>query len=390
MRTTATEQRTAALRIVTDQLSEAVAARKCHGCGCLHKAVEALAGTGAGKQELAEALSEARSVFQSKQYDCLGCPVCYPAIAANAFSEAFPDQGSGLDLCPMEEPEERKGWPPLPGNYRVVRYHAPVAVCTLNSEGLDSRMGKIAPRGLAIAGALHTENLGIEHIIRNSLANPNIRFLLLCGEDTRQSVGHLPGQSLRSLFENGIDERGWIRGAKGRRPVLKNVTTGQVLAFLDQVEVLSLIEIQDEDTIVHTIHECVVRNPGPYPNTPKENQVEVIQAAAPRKLTLDSAGYFVVYLDRGKDRLAVEHYTNAGILDCVIEGKTPGELYCTIIERKFLTRLDHAAYLGRELTRAERALQTGEPYVQDRAPGELTDAPAVSSCGGSGSCGEIK
>ncbi len=370
MSTTSTEQRTAAIRIVTNQLSEAVAARKCHVCGCLHKTVDALAGTELGKHELAEALLGVRSAFQPKQYDCLGCPVCYPAIAANAFSEAFPDQGSGLDLCPMEEPEEQKGWPPLPGEYSVVLFHAPVALCTLNSEGLAVRLGKTAPDGLAISGTLHTENLGIERIIRNTLANPNIRFLLLCGEDTLQSVGHLPGQSLRSLFENGLDERCRIRGAMGRRPVLKNVTAEQVLAFRTQVELVPLIGIQDEDTIARTIHECVVRDPGPYPNTPKESQVEAIQAAEPKKLTLDPAGYFVVYVDRGKDRLAVEHYTNAGILDCIIEGKTPGELYSAIIERQFITRLDHAAYLGRELTRAERALQTGESYVQDRAPGE--------------------
>src|SRR3974390_687062 len=29
-----------------------------------------------------------------------------------------------------------KTWPPLPGSYRVLRYHAPVAVCTLNSDEL--------------------------------------------------------------------------------------------------------------------------------------------------------------------------------------------------------------------------------------------------------------
>jgi dihydropteroate synthase len=30
-----------------------------------------------------------------------------------------------------------------------------------------------------------------------------------------------------------------------------------------------------------------------------------------------------------------------------------------------LSRLDHALYLGRELQKAERCLDTGEPYVQD-------------------------
>ncbi len=390
MGATVTGDQAAALRIITEQLSEAVAARKCHGCGCLHKTVEALAGTDAVVRELNEVLSEARSVLQPKQYDCLGCPLCYPAIATNAFSEAFPEQGSGLDLCPTEEPEERNGWPRLPGDYHVVRYNAPVAVCTLNSEGLAARLAKTASEGLAIAGTLHTENLGIERIIRNMLANPNIRFLVLCGEDTKQAVGHLPGQSLRSLFENGVDEQRRIRGAMGRRPVLKNLTAEQVRAFVEQVQVVPLIGVQDEATIAGTIHKCAMRDPGPYQNAPMESQVEVIQADEPQRLTLDPAGYVVVYPDPRKDRLVVEHYTSAGILDCIIEGTTPGALYSTIIERQFITRLDHAAYLGRELARAERALKTGEPYAQDRASGELAEPPVIGSCGCSGSCGEFK
>jgi hypothetical protein len=39
-----------------------------------------------------------------------------------------------------------------------------------------------------------------------------------------------------------------------------------------------------------------------------------------------------------------------------------------VIEKKLVTRLDHAAYLGRELARAEWALKAGDPYVQDAAP----------------------
>jgi len=40
---------------------------------------------------------------------------------------------------------------------------------------------------------MHTENLGIERLITNILANPEIRFLILCGEDTQKAVGHLLG-----------------------------------------------------------------------------------------------------------------------------------------------------------------------------------------------------
>ena len=53
-----------------------------------------------------------------------------------------------------------------------------------------------------------------------------------------------------------------------------------------------------------------------------------------------------------------------------------------IIERNLLSRLDHAAYLGRELARAERSLETGELYVQDRASGEVCEeCKSTPGCG---------
>lgn len=373
---------------MTDQLSEAVAASKCHTCGCLHKTIEALSGTEVGQNELAPVLEKARSVFRPKQYDCLGCPVCYPAIAANAFAETFPEIGSGLDLCPTDEPVERHGWPPLPGDYYVVRYQAPVAVCTLNSESIARQLRDRVPDGLAIAGTLHTENLGIERIIRNALANPNIRFLILCGEDTQQAIGHLPGQSLQSLFENGVDERRRIRGARGKRPVVKNVTVEEIEAFRRQVELVPMIGEQEEDAISERVQASRERYPGPYNGTPSPMRIETVQAMEPKTLTLDKAGYFVVYPETRRHRLVLEHYTNAGALDCVIEGSSSPAVYSEAIRRNLLSRLDHAAYLGRELARAERALdETGEAYVQDKAPGEALPKPAVPSRGCDGSCG---
>lgn len=380
-------ERDAALRIVTEQLSEAVAAPKCHTCACLHTTVEALAGTEAGQGALASSLQRARSVFKPREYDCLGCPICYPALAANAFAEAFSEVSSRLDLCPTEEPEERKGWPPLPGDYHVLRYHAPVAVCTLNSEPVARQLRDRAPEGLAIVGTLHTENLGIERIIRNTLANPNIRFLIVCGEDTQQAVGHLPGQSLHSLFENGVDERQRIRGARGKRPVLKNVTAEEIRAFVEQVELVPMIGEQNDEVISERVKSSRARDPGPYNGTAAATRIEVIAAIEPKDLTLDRAGYFVIYPDARRDRLVLEHYTNAGVLDCIIEGRSSSAVYVQAIRRNLLSRLDHAAYLGRELARAERTLDTGEAYSQDKAPGEPVTEPAVRSCGCADSCG---
>lgn len=378
------EREAAALRVMTEQLDASIAAPKCHQCGCLQQTVEALSTTPVGAEgALAAKLSEARAVFTPKRYDCLGCPICHPAIAANAFVDAFPEAGAGLDLCPTDEPELRAGWPPLPGDYHVLRARAPVAVCTLNSVALATDIIALAPDGLAIAGTMQTENLGIERIIKNVTSNPHIRFLVVCGEDTQQAVGHLPGQSLHSLFESGIDERGRIRDARGKRPVLKNVTPEEIDAFRQQIELVTRIGEEDATAIGNEVERLRLRDPGPYASTVPVRTVDTVQAQEPARLTLDKAGYVVVYPDALRTRLVVEHYTNQGILNCVLEGYTPAALYATLIERGLVTRLDHAAYIGRELARAEHSLLTGDRYVQDRAAGTLPAAEAhdASACG---------
>ncbi|MCK6683250.1 MAG: hypothetical protein L6R30_12640 [Thermoanaerobaculia bacterium] len=226
-----------------------------------------------GREELAQALSAIRGLLRPTEYDCLGRSVCYPAIAANAFSEACPSEGEALDLCPTEAPAERRGWPPLPGHYHVLRYRAPVATCTLGSKALAAR----------------------------------------------------------------IAERAW--------------------------EGVSDI------------------------------QVPAIVATEPRRLVPDPSGFFVVYPDLARRRLIIEHYTKQDVLDCVMEGATPAALYSEAADRGLLSRLDHAAYLGRELVRADRSIETGVPCVQDRAAGEIAIGPIDASptccnCGPTCSTGE--
>ena len=385
---TSTEPTRSAFHIISEQLDEAITAVKCHQCGCLHQTVEELSRTPAAGQDpaLARKFAEVREVFKPKRYDCLGCSICYPAIAANAFAEAYPEAAAALDLCPTEVPQEREGWPPLPGDYWVLRYGAPVAVCTLNSEELAKALAGAKTEGLALAGTLHTENLGIERVIKNVIANPHIRFLLLCGEDTRQTIGHLPGQSLESLFRDGLDERGRIVGARGKRPVLKNVSREEIQAFLKQVELVPRIGEQNLEEIAGTVRACLERSPGVYAHPFRSAPVERIRAVEPERLTLDRAGYFVVYPDARAKRLVVEHYTNRGVLDCVLEGASTGALYSTAIERQLVTQLDHAAYLGRELARAEHSLLTGSPFVQDAAPGQFDQKPLDPGCGPGDSC----
>ena len=379
-----TASRAAALRVVHDAFAQATAASKCHGCGCLLHTIEALEQAAHLAPELTPVLASTRSVLTPKKYECLGCEICYPAVAANAFSEAFPDAAPEGAMCPTETPDARRGWPPLPGEYTVLRYGASVAVCTLNSGPLATELAQCAQEGLAIVGTMHTENLGIERVIRNILANPNIRYLLLCGEDTRQLIGHLPGQSMESLFASGVDEKNRIVGAKGKRTFLKNVLPEQIQVFREQVQLVSMIGEQNPVSICGKIAALHAQALPPFSGAVRNLAVEPVHAAEPQFYKSDPAGFFVVYPDARTKRLVVEHYTNAGVLNCVVEGFTSTAVYAEIVKRGLVSQLDHAAYLGRELATAERCLRTGEPYVQDRAPGEpmpVTEPIKADNCG---------
>ena len=98
-----------------------------------------------------------------------------------------------------------------------------------------------------------------------------------------------------------------------------------------------------------------------------KKNVELLQAKQPSNIIMDKAGYFVILPIPGENVINVEHYSYDNTLLRVIEGKDARSIYWTIIENKWVTFLSHAAYLGKELTKAELALKNGFKYVQDGA-----------------------
>lgn len=368
------------------QIGKAAAAKKCWTCGCLRDsavAIERGLPTGKRLPVLDAALAAALERVGERRYDCLGCAVCFPALAVNALNEAYGEEAVGAESCPTETVQLRDGWPPLPGSFTTLRYRAPVAVCTLTDDDLAADVVRAAPQGVAIVGTLQTENLGIERLVQNLIANPYVRFLVLCGADTRQAVGHLPGQSLIALSRSGLDQRARIVGAKGKRPYLRNLPEGAAEHFLRTVEVVDLVGNGTSSEILAAIRGCQQRDPGPAPAFDAARVIQPEMGYLPDRMVPDPAGYFVVYVDRERRLLSLEHYAKDGLLDHVIEGRNAAELYVPAVEKGLLTRLDHAAYLGRELARGEQALRTGEDYVQDAAA-ELAPATA-NACGPS--CG---
>lgn len=110
-----------------------------------------------------------------------------------------------------------------------------------------------------------------------------------------------------------------------------------------------------------------------------------------RHIDLDPGGYFIIFLDTEAGYISVKHFTN--IIDdrglaidpetgkpipakgkverqetTTFTARTAKEMCVKIFEETrpcHITMLDHAAYLGRELVRAEIALLNGKEYIQD-------------------------
>jgi dihydropteroate synthase-like protein len=82
---------------------------------------------------------------------------------------------------------------------------------------------------------------------------------------------------------------------------------------------------------------------------------------------LDSVGMFKINLDRKNNDIVASMFTDVSMdkpLN-IIKGKTAKAVYTKIVQLGLVTRLDHAAYLGSELEKADIALKTGKEYIQD-------------------------
>jgi tetrahydromethanopterin S-methyltransferase subunit A len=131
------------------------------------------------------------------------------------------------------------GYPPEEGRYLRGNDFSPVAVCAILAafdSAIPPELNEMVVAGVdagaAISGMLQTENIGLEKIVCNVAANPNIRYIVLCG---RESPGHLPGESLLALKENGVDDKMHIIGSEAPTPYMPNVSMEVIDRFRSQI-----------------------------------------------------------------------------------------------------------------------------------------------------------
>ncbi|MCI0371810.1 MAG: hypothetical protein L0214_10625 [candidate division NC10 bacterium] len=235
-----------------------------------------------------------------------------------------------------------------------------VAICTLAERGLPARLASAGHTAVALAGPLLTVPRGLERLVANLAARPAIRALLLCGRDPR---GVPAREALRRLWAAGLTPGGRIRGLPRVGP-LQNLDPRSLVLVRTRVRLLNLGPTRKAERILRAAQALPRRRSEAGGGVPLGVTVRA-PILTPRDHGLDPAGYFVILAPTPDGRICCEHYRRGGTLTRRFLGRDAAGLCRAILRRRLPGTAAHAAYLGRELQKAEDALRAGLPYSQD-------------------------
>lgn len=99
---------------------------------------------------------------------------------------------------------------------------------------------------------------------------------------------------------------------------------------------------------------------------PSIEKVEIIETdIAEESYTSDPEGYFKIWVNHEEGQIYILFKSSRSDRELMFRGLSAESLGKRIISLGLISRLDHALYLGRELSKAETCLLLGKSYVQD-------------------------
>ncbi len=174
---------------------------------------------------------------------------------------------SKREIFKVKPPDD---YPPEEGRYLRGNDYSPVAVVVIlrwPAEDIPPSIEALVRAGLesgaALAGTLQTENIGLEKVICNIVANPNIRYLVVCGPE---SEGHQVGQTIAALMANGVDEKRRIIGSNAHTPYLYNLRIEWIERFRQQLTLIDLINEGSPDQLRKAVWSCYQEEPVQFRN----------------------------------------------------------------------------------------------------------------------------
>jgi len=147
-------------------------------------------------------------------------------------------------------------WTVESGDYYLGNKYHPVAVVVPSKNDIGKKLIKVAiSEGVAIAGFCQTANIGIEKVIINVLANPNIRYLVIVGHESK---GHRSGEALYYLWKYGVDPvTKRILNCRAPTSYLPNLPIEAIERFRKQVTVIPIFT-DDKKYIPNTVSKLKV------------------------------------------------------------------------------------------------------------------------------------
>lgn len=161
-----------------------------------------------------------------------------------------------------------RDYPPEEGCYLRGNDYSPVVVAVIlrwvreETPPEIERLVRIAVEsGAALSGTLQTENIGMEKVVLNVVANPNIRYLIVFGPE---SPGHLTGGALLALARNGLDDHKRIIGSESPTPYLFNLSREHVERFRKQITMIDLLNEGSPEVLRQAVCACYQETPTPF------------------------------------------------------------------------------------------------------------------------------
>lgn len=280
-------------------------------------------------------------------------------------------------LFRRQGPAVRSGsqWPFVPGRYLVVDDTAPVIVVMPDNEALAETLSGLSVQGLCMISPVCRGVADVEKLTRNVEANLAVRCLVLAGGEADREYPAV--EALRAIFDDETDISDKAREiAHGARGKLKAF---DFTALQKRVHVVDMLDCGEADKLVAGVVKHGTENHRPdtgFVVQGDDSQAGVQRLLAPTGIAhdyqVDKAGKFVI--DTDKNDIVVEHYNSKGELLRIIQGSSARDLCLMLIRNGWVSRLDHAAYLGRELALAETAVRQGLPYERKGGPADNDDA----------------
>lgn len=257
-------------------------------------------------------------------------------------------------------------WPFIPGRYRVFDATAPVVIAGGDAEALARNLAALETSGVCMVATHCRSAADVEKLLRNIAANLSVHSVVVVGDPATESPA---ASAILALLGKGNELSSDAKELA--RKVTSRLEDVDVDALRRQVRAVDMLSGADTDKVVAKISELASEANRPNtgfrtPSQKDDDGVERVLAASgisyePQK---DKAGNF--YISVQNKKIVVEHFSPKNELLRVIEGNGARDLCITLIRNGWVSKLDHAAWLGRELLRAELAMHSGSEFVADR------------------------